>query len=116
MGRIPVGENNNHIKTTKINYIERYVFPGILLLYPLVMINQGIDLSDSIYSLTNFRFFTELSGTWALATWLANVAGFLMMKLPFGSTLMGMNLYSGLIVSAMALLSYYFLKGKIKVV
>lgn len=107
-----MGENNNHIKTTKINYIERYVFPGILLLYPLVMINQGIDLSDSIYSLTNFRFFTELSGTWALATWLANVAGFLMMKLPFGGTLMGMNLYSGLIVSAMALLSYYFLKGK----
>ena len=42
---------------------ERYLFPCILLIYPLVMINQGIDVSDSTYSLTNFRFFTDISGT-----------------------------------------------------
>lgn len=99
-------------KKNKLRIAERYLFPGILLLYPLVAVNQGIDVSDSTYSLTNFRFFTEISGTWSLATWLANAAGFLLMKLPFGGTLLGMNVYTSLIVSAMALLSYYFLKGK----
>ncbi len=91
---------------------ERYVFPVLLLLYPLVAAGQGIDVSDPTYSLTNFRFFPELSGSWAIATWLANVVGFVMMKLPGGGTLLGMNLYTGLAVSAMALLSYFFLKGK----
>ena len=99
-------------KNTVRRIAERYVFPLLLLVYPLVMINQGIDVSDPTYSLTNFRFFTENSGTWALATWLANVVGFLMMRLPFGGTLIGMNFYTGLLVSAMALLSYCFLKGK----
>ena len=90
----------------------RGLFPVILLIYPLLWANQGIDVSDPTYSLTNFRFFPELSGTWPIATWLANVAGFLLMKLPFGDTLLGMNLYTRLIISAMALLSYFFLKGK----
>ena len=91
---------------------QSWVFPLILLIYPLLWANQGIDVSDPTYSLTNFRFFPELTGTWPIATWLANVAGFLLMKLPFGGTLLGMNLYTRLFISAMALLSYYFLRGK----
>lgn len=95
-----------------MRFLERVLFPALLLLYPLLWANQGIDVSDPTYSLTNFRFFPELSGTWAIATYLANVAGFLLMKLPFGGTLLGIGLYTRLLISAAALLSYYFLKGK----
>ena len=91
---------------------QSWLFPLILLVYPLLWANQGIDVSDPTYSLTNFRFFPELAGTWPIATWLANVAGFLLMKLPFGGTLLGMNLYTRLFISAMALLAYFFLRGK----
>ena len=36
---------------------QSWVFPLILLIYPLLWANQGIDVSDPTYSLTNFRFF-----------------------------------------------------------
>ena len=36
--------------------------------------------------------------TWVLATYLANVTGAFMMKLPMGGTLLGMNLYTGMLV------------------
>lgn len=95
-----------------IKILEKFIFPCLLLIYPLLWVNQGIDVSDPMYSLTNFRFFPELKGSWAIATYLANVAGWLLMKLPFGGTLLGISFYTRLVISAMALLSYYFLKGK----
>lgn len=88
------------------------LFPCLLLIYPLLWANQGIELADSMYSLTNFRHFPVLSDSWTLATFLANVTGFFLMKLPFGGTLLGISLYTRLLISVMALLSYYFLKGK----
>lgn len=42
-------------KLTKI--LEKFIFPCLLLIYPLLWVNQGIDVSDPMYSLTNFRFF-----------------------------------------------------------
>lgn len=92
--------------------LEKFIFPCLLLIYPLLWANQGIDVSDPMYSLTNFRFFPELEGSWAIATYLANVTGWLLMKLPFGGTLLGISFYTRLLISGMALLSYYFLKGK----
>lgn len=90
----------------------KYIYPAVLLLYPLLKINQGIDLTDSFYGLVNFRFFPHAAQEWTIATYLANVAGAVLMRLPFGDTLIGIRFYTGLIVSAMALLSYYFLKEK----
>lgn len=89
-----------------------YIFPAVLLLYPLIRINQGIDLTDSCYGLVNFKFFPHAGREWTVATWLANVLGAVLLRLPFGDTLIGIRFYTGLIVSAMALLSYYFLRGK----
>lgn len=98
----------DHIKKVFVNCI----FPLGLLLYPLIKINQGIDLSDSCYGLVNFRFFPHAAQEWTVATYLANVAGAVFLRLPFGDTLIGIRFYTGLIVSAMALFAYYFLKGK----
>lgn len=89
-----------------------YIFPIVLLLYPLLKVNQGVDYTDSMYSLGNFRFFTQMEGMWVIATFLANVVGFLFMQLPFAGTYLGMRIYTGLFISAMALISYFWLRKK----
>lgn len=86
---------------------EKWIFPLLLLLYPLLLLNQGIDITDTTYSLGYYRFMEEMDITWVLATWLANLTGAMLMRLPMGDTLLGMNFYTGLIVSAISLLCYY---------
>lgn len=85
---------------------EKYIFPLLLLIYPLLLINQGIDVTDTTYSLGNYRFMEQMDMTWVVATWLANVCGRFLMQLPYGDTLLGMNLYTGLILAAIGLLCY----------
>lgn len=92
------------------NCIVNLIFPLILILYPLIKINQGVDVSDSTYSLGNYLFFDRMEGTWVISTYLSNVVGWLLTKLPFGTTLMGMNLYTGLLVSGLALGMYYLMR------
>ena len=94
------------------NVIESIVFPALLILYPLLKINQGIDVSDATYSLANFQYFTSMDGTWIVATFLSNVAGNLMVHLPFGSTLMGIYFYTALIQSVTAFAAYKALRSK----
>lgn len=89
---------------------EKFIFPFLLLIFPLLLINQGIDVTDTTYSLSYYRFMDEMDLTWVLATYVANVTGAFLMKLPLGHTLLGMNLYTGLIASLIALICYYFLK------
>lgn len=92
--------------------VENFLFPLLLILYPLAGIRQGIDVSDTTYSLANFQYFTSMEGTWIVATFLANVAGRCLMALPFGGTLMGMYFYTALIQSGMAVVVYCALKRK----
>lgn len=92
------------------NCITKWILPLILFLYPLIKINQGVDVSDSTYSLGNYLFFDRLEGTWVISTYLSNVAGWLLTKLPLGNTLLGMNLYTGLIVSGLVLSLYFLFK------
>lgn len=81
----------------------------ILLLYPLRNANRGIDLMDAGYSLGNFRFYDSMNEMWKMATYLANVCGMLLSRLPFGDTWIGMNCYTGLMVGITAAISYRFL-------
>lgn len=90
--------------------LENVIFPLILLLWPLVKVGIGVDVSDSTYSLGNYLFADNLSGTWVMSTYLSNLVGSLFVHLPYGTTLIGMNVYTGLIVSATALLCYYVLR------
>jgi len=90
--------------------MENIVYPVFLFLYPLVMIFQGLDVSDSTYSLGNYLYFDRMEGMWVVSTYLSNVIGWLLTLLPFGTTLIGMKLYTGLFISGLALLCYYRLK------
>lgn len=97
------------------NFIERVLFPALLFLYPLTGITRGIDVADTTYSLSNFQYFNVMDGTWMVATYLANVAGFLLMQLPFGNTLPGIYLYTALVQSLTALAAYVLLCRKLPV-
>lgn len=93
-------------KLTLICY--RLLFPAILLLYPLRNAAVGADLSDTMYNLANFMFPQQQGGLF-FSTYLANAGGaFIMDYLPMGDTMLGMNVYTGLVISAMALASYFF--------
>lgn len=94
-------------------YIENFIFPLILLIYPLLKINQGIDVSDTTYSLANFQYFGSMEGTWMVATFLANAVGSLLMHLPWGNTLSGMYFYTALLQSVIALAVYLGLRKKL---
>lgn len=92
------------------NCITNLIFPIMLFLYPLIKVNQGIDVSDTTYSLGNYLFFDRLEGMWVISTYLSNVVGYVLTKLPFGDTLLGMNIYTGLIVSILVLAVYQILR------
>lgn len=94
------------------NRIEKLLFPAILFLYPLLTVNQGLDVADSTYSLANFQYFGSMQGTWMVATFLANVTGWLFTLLPFGETLLGMYFYTSLVQSVTALMVYFGLRKR----
>lgn len=95
------------------NSIENFLFPMALFLYPFIGVCRGLDLEDTTYSLANFQYFGQMDGTWMVATFLSNVWGNLLMHLPFGGTLIGMNCYTALVQSAMALMVYLTFRGRI---
>ena len=90
--------------------IENLAFPLILLLWPLIKVTQGIDVTDSTYSLGNYLFADRLDSVWILSTYLSNLFGALIVRLPGGSTLIGANIYTGLVISGVALMCYYALR------
>lgn len=104
---------NKREMCTRVLY--NIIFPLILLLFPLIKSGIGVDYTDSMYSPGNFVFFPEMEGTWVIATYLSNVIGFLITKLPGAGTYCGLRIYTNLFVSAMALISYYWLKNRIKI-
>ncbi len=82
----------------------------ILAVLPFVHVNSGVEFTDTGYSLGNYEHFADAEGTWALATFLANVTGWLLGKLPFGHTMLGMQVYCNLFLSFLLVFSFIKLK------
>lgn len=89
------------------------VYTILLLVYPMLRVSQGLSVMDTTYSASNFAFFDEMNGTWIVATYLANLVGNVIYDLPLGETLLGMNIYTSLIVGLTAVLTYSLLKRDI---
>jgi len=89
------------------------VYVIVLALYPFWRINQGLSVIDTLYSVSNFAYFSEMNGTWMVATYLANVVGSMFFKFPWGDTLLGMNFYTSIIVSLTAVSAFVYLKREI---
>ncbi|MEE1257091.1 MAG: hypothetical protein UHN47_11315 [Lachnospiraceae bacterium] len=96
-------------KETKKEKISNVILMIFLLLYPLRKAMIGLDLMDAGYALGNYRFFDTMNETWKLATYLSNVLGVLLGKLPFGNTWVGMNVYTSLLIGITASTTYGFL-------
>ncbi len=86
-----------------------------LTIYPLRHIYWGLDLWDTGYNYANFKYagMEHMDPMWLFSTYLANVFGSMLTKLPGAGTLMGMNFYTGLLVSGLALIGYFFCTRKI---
>lgn len=93
------------------------LFVVILAFYPLRHVHWGLDLMDTGYNYANHLYMgTEhMDPMWLFSTWLSNVAGHLFTQLPNGGTLVGMNIYTGLLVSLLALAGYWFCTKKLQI-
>lgn len=98
------------------NLLEN-LFIVILAFYPLRHISWGLDLWDTGYNYANFEYMgTEhMDPMWLFSTYLANVFGRLLTGLPNADTLRGMNLYTGIVVSVLALAGYFFCTRQLKI-
>ena len=99
-------------KKIKQSKIVKYLMIAFIGIFSFRKIFKGIDLMDAGYSLGNFKYFETMNPTWKLATYLSNVAGWLMMKLPGGQYWVGMNFYTSLPVAAVAIAVFYWLSHK----
>lgn len=92
--------------------IEYIIYPLALMILPLLNFNQGVDVSDSTYSLGNYLFADRLEGMWVISTYLSNVVGSFVMKLPGAGLLRVVNIYTGLLLGLMGLMVYMVLKNE----
>lgn len=106
---------NNSLKAMK--NIWENLFIVILAFYPLRHVRWGLDLMDTGYDYANYVYMgTEhMDPMWLFSTWLSNAVGHLITKLPNGGQLVGMNIYTGLFVSLLALAGYWFCTKKLQI-
>ena len=105
--------NSNRLITGCKKYqkpFEKYLFPLILFLYPFIGVRQGVDVTDTTYSLGNYQFQNSLDKVWMLATYLPNLLGHGLTLLPGGDSMLGMNVYTTFLICIMALGVYYLLQ------
>lgn len=94
------------------NINEKGLFPLILIIWPLINSFKGLSLSDMTYSLTNYRFFDSMTGSWKYATYVANLFGSIMVKL-CGGNIAYVNIFAGFVVSFISLFIYLSMKNEI---
>ena len=89
------------------------LYPMILLLYPLRHIRVGAEWWDTGYNYANFTYMDRVDPMWLFSTYLGNALGHLFTLLPGGSAMLGLNLYTALTVSLLALGGYYFFTRRV---
>ncbi|MBQ7359471.1 MAG: hypothetical protein IJW63_05185 [Lachnospiraceae bacterium] len=99
----------------KLSFYE-WLFLIVLLLYPFRHVNIGLDFWDTGYNYANFIYgFDHMDPMWFFSTYLANVVGHFFSLLPFGDTLIGLNVYTASTISLAALVSYFFLRRTLQI-
>ncbi|MCM1186052.1 MAG: hypothetical protein NC251_03215 [Lachnoclostridium sp.] len=95
--------------------VTELLFLLVLALYPLRHIHWGLDFWDTGYNYANFQYMglEHMDSMWLFSTYLANAVGRFFTVLPFGDSLLGMNFYTGLFVSALAIGGYLFCTRKL---
>lgn len=99
----------------RLHFNIEYLLIIILFLYPLRHVNWGLDLWDTGYSYANFRFLSNMDSMWLFSTYLANITGAFLSNLPFAQSMIGMNVYTGIILSLLAVGGYLFVTRVLKI-
>lgn len=97
--------------------ISNYYFLIVLvLIYPYLLIFQGLDFTDVGHSLTNYQqIFIEPSSIQnAFSSWLTNIIGGIWIKIVGDLGLFGAKLGGALVITLTCYLSYIILKDYIK--
>lgn len=102
---------NNRVYRT----VTDILFPTLIVVLGMCNVNKGIDITDSAYSCSNYMAGLSLDGMWYYSTFYANILGRLFTKLPLGTTLLGLNIYTGIVKCVLALCAYYFFTKYVKV-
>ena len=106
-------------EATHKNAIRNWWEPILLVImfwYPLRHVHWGLDFWDTGYNYANFLYMgtDHMDSMWLFSTYIANAVGHFMTKLPGGDCLVGMNLYTGMTVSVLALMGYWFCTRKLQ--
>lgn len=107
-------------KESKVSYLNAFLFVfflGAILIYPLRKAHLGVDLWDGGYNYANFYYhgLEYMDSMWYYATWLANAVGNFFTRLPGGDTMLGMNVYTSLIIGMTATGAYVFCVRKLQI-
>ncbi len=92
--------------------ITAVLFPLILAVFSFCKVNKGLDITDSAFNPYNYLHAGSLNDTWFYAYFLTNALGALFGILPGGRTMLGMNVYTGLVKLILGLLAYFFFVRK----
>ena len=92
------------------------IYVAILVVYSMRHVSWGLDLADTGYSYSNFQYmsFEHMDTMWLFSTYLANVVGNLLTKLPFANKLLAMNVYTTMFIAALAVIGYFFCTRTLK--
>lgn len=86
-----------------------------LLLFSLRHVTWGLDLWDTGYNYANYTYASpeHMGIMWWFSTYLTNLVGHVFTLLPFGDTLVGLNVYTGLLVGGISVLGYFFCRRRL---
>ncbi len=91
------------------------LFPVILAVFSLCKSNLGLDITDSAFSPYNYRHLGDLDNMWFSSYLFTNFLGAFFALLPFGNTMLGLNICTGLVKAMLVLLSYFFFVKELKI-
>jgi hypothetical protein len=85
----------------------------VLLLYPLRHILVGAEWWDTGYNYGNFMYMDHMDPMWYFSTYLATTLGNSFSHM--SETMLGLNFFTGLIVSVIVILAYFFFWSKMQI-
>ena len=111
---------NKMKKTEKKNrWYETVIYIVLLAVFSLWGYGRGADLSDTTYSLANYRFMDAMTGSWKYATFLSNLTGVVLLKLSShagafflktGGSLLFMNIFTDVLLLAVVLVIFFSMR------
>lgn len=108
-------EKYKGLRTTKgYKFICLVVLPLIILGLSLFNVNKGIDITDTGYNFSNFKYFANVDPMWKFSVFLSNGLGFVLTRLPGGATLLGINIYTHICKGLVLVAAYYFFTFVVK--